>query len=283
MKPSLLSFLNGDDLERAPGNALFAGLPGVSMKNGHEGTLAGGGLEAKLLVEQGDVVSLKAVAAHCLSPLAALRINRVLPGNLRFARSPDGLVLLADTHLDGSVHLAATFRETLLGLERARAPLRRPLREPGCVLEPGHVARLAAGLRDPALGEAPLPLEDGSFELRPRLAGAVVPLTLRLERSGVRVQRSVVRATNGKESALAVAMQALRLNAEVREARLAAQGGEVVAETRLHCGQIEAAWLVRAAQAVAAAWNHAQATLRILAQQDEVSALFRAMFCLEET
>ncbi len=250
------------------------------MQDGHEGTLSSGGLRGIVRFEPGDHISVTARAPLLSDHAAALRQTHDLPGNLRFAHGQDGTVLLADTLRDGSLHLEGTFRQILRGFE-----------------ELGRCAHGAGGAQAPALDAPAVPprfegqdaaelrglllrRDDGVFELRPALGQEVVPVELRLDAAGARLERCVLRAP--EECLDVIALQALRLNAELCEARLALRDSEVLAETRLHPGQLRASWLLRAAQAVAAAFGHARATLCFLAEDNGISALFRDLFLKDE-
>ena len=277
--PQLLSLLNRDGPHGGAERSALNGLSGVTMHSQYEGVLVAHDLEALLGVEPGGFVAVTVAVTKVLRSSDLLRSNRDLQGNVRFAHGAGGLTLLADTCLDRSVDLAPTFDEIRQGLLRAQAPGRTVLFRRESALDPNAVQQLLEQFEDSGLAEAPLRLGDDQWELRLHLERVVVPLVLRVEPDGLRLQRFVVGTNERSDSYHALATQALRLNAELREARLSISGTGIVAETRLHPDQLQIERLARAAQAVASAWHHAQATLRILAEQEDLSLLFCRMFC----
>jgi hypothetical protein len=107
-----------------------------------------------------------------------------------------------------------------------------------------------------------------------------VPVRLVLAESYMSITRIILPLPDpATPAAEAVAHQAIRFNAQLRHARLAARDGQLVAETRLHRGLIESGWLSQAAYAVAQAGRHVATALRILSAQPLVAETYSAVFC----
>ena len=71
---------------------------------------------------------------------------------------------------------------------------------------------------------------------------------------------------------------ALFCNARIRGARLAVHNNSLVAESRLHSGQITAEWLTDAARSVAAACHSTAPLLHVLADHSEAADAYCAYF-----
>ena len=223
-------------------------------------------------------VRLRADVPSSGADLAALHAAYQLPGNLRFAYGLRGSELIADTQINGAAHLPRTLEWLRAGICQALHAQTPAL----CVEHPDSVA-----VQDVAEALAQMPwaadgvvTQEDNWELRPRLRGEVVPVRLVREPSAVRISRRVVPLPDPATSAAwAVAHQALRFNDQLWHARLAACGGQLVAETRLHGGLIAPGWLSQAAYAVAEAERHASAALRILATEPQVADTYQTLFC----
>jgi hypothetical protein len=122
--------------------------------------------------------------------------------------------------------------------------------------------------------------EDG-WELRPRLRGKVVPVTMTIEPEGLRLSRTVLQQMPEANTAeaRAVADQAVRINARLRYARLAVSSGQLVAEARLDPRLIQSGWIESTACAVAVAARHATTPLRLLAEQRAIANPYITTFC----
>jgi hypothetical protein len=116
------------------------------------------------------------------------------------------------------------------------------------------------------------------WELRPRVDGQPIPVRAAIEHDEVRVQRVVLDGLRGGCASLPVADQALRLNAQLRHARLASDGSQIVAEARLHSGLVSPFWLSLASRAVAVAERHSRTVLQILHQQEGIAQHYSHMF-----
>jgi hypothetical protein len=253
---------------------LLSKVDGLSLENGFEGRFTVGPHWARLRIEPDHSLRVVHEVEAPRPPSEALKANLCLPGNVRFALVSGRMFAVADTQLDGELHLASSFREIGRGLCGA---IERPpqSRRRGKPIEPEKVQD---ALDKGNWGEdAVVRLEDG-WELRPRIRGETTPVRMAVEGQAVRICRVVVAACHN-QSESAVALQALCFNAQLRHARLAWEGEAVVAETRLHAGLINAAWLGPAARAVATATCHTRTTLEILARQANVTRHFEEMFC----
>ena len=271
---------NSLGVDLAPGDRgarlrrLLSKVRGLTLENGYQGRFVAGGHSARLRIDSGDCLRVLQEIEDPPAPRRALKENLYLPGNVRFAVAAGRTCLVADTRLDGELHLRASFREIGQGLRGALRPARRPGPAKAKAITPENVQKALdeAGWEEGAV----VRLEDG-WELRPRIHGEATPVRLAIEGQRLRVSRTVVGGCQG-QNASAVAYQALCFNARLRHARLTWQGEAVKAETCLHAGLIHPAWLVPAARAVAAATHYTRTTLEILACQDSVSRQFEEMF-----
>jgi hypothetical protein len=182
--------------------------------------------------------------------------------------------VVADTRLDGELHLTSSFREIGEGFHGALQRSWQPRRSRAEVIPPEKVqdALDKAGLEE----EAVVRLDNG-WELRPRICGEVMAVQLAIEGHDLRISRVVVTGCLSR-SEPAVAFQALCFNSCLRHARLACTGDTVAAETRLHAGLVDPSWLAHATRAVGTAAHYCQTTLEILARQTEVARHFEQMF-----
>ena len=263
------------------GRAL-AKIAGVNFAGGHRGTVALGKAVARLTLGVNGGIRIRADAVLPSSPVDALGATSQFPGNLRYTRDRWGGALVADTQVDGEAHLPHTFgsiREAMMcALQRKVHTEHVP--SPGAVDR--EVLQVAlAGLS--WAGDGVVEQEEG-WELRPRLRGKVVPVAMTIEPEGLRLARTVLHQLPeaGTAEALAVADQAVQINARLRHARLAVSNGRLVAEARLDPRLIQSGWLETTACAVAVAARHATTPLRLLAEQPAIADTYIMMFCSAE-
>jgi hypothetical protein len=121
---------------------------------------------------------------------------------------------------------------------------------------------------------------DESCELRPNFVGRAVPVQVTLAGGRIDIRRTVLAAGPTDD---AVLQQALRYNACIRHARLALRDGNLVVETQLHAQQATGSWLGFASRAVACASRHVEASLRLLAQQPDVAAMYLRVFPIAQS
>jgi len=290
----------------------LADVPGLELERGHRGVYRRGDVAVDVRVEQADRIALRVPlprAAAPPSPIDALVTTGGLAGNLRFARDPraeHGWALVADTQLNGVVHLTGTLAEVAADAGRVLAgPVREgdtaapadPARGDEARIDAACDARLeeaigALGWPDDAIVRA-----EAGWELRPRFQrrreAAVVPVHVAPGRGGLRVHRTLLarrpdapaapHGPVGPEGpagddprAMALAELALRLNACVRLARLALDGPALVVETHLRDELVTATWLREAARAVAAASAFCRPSVALLAREHGVAGVFLA-------
>jgi hypothetical protein len=255
----------------------LTGLDDVVYFEGHRGLVPLGDQVADLHLDVDGRLRLRAPLDLPPSPADALRQSHHLPGNLRYCRDRLGDALVADTRIDGAVHLPQTLRALRLGMLRELSG------------KAGDDSAAPPSIERAVLQESlsRLPWEDGlveleqAWELRPRLRGEAVAVRLEIEPHGVRLSREVVRLQPPPPDAalVALATQALLTNARLCHVRLAWGEAGLVAETRLEPWQMEPDWLVTGACAVAVAARHAAAPLRLLAERPGIAETFIRMFC----
>ncbi len=100
-----------------------------------------------------------------------------------------------------------------------------------------------------------------------------------IDPKGLRLSRVVLHEmpAAGTPAAQAVADRAVRINGQLRLARLAVDDGRLVAEARLGPWLIQPGWLATTACAVAVAARYAAPFLRLLAEQPAVADTYIAM------
>lgn len=192
--------------------------------------------------------------------------NRRLPGNLRFALRGRHTLLLADTIIDGQQHLPQTLAALASGILAAAEG--RPLRSSAQGIGKQHVesAIQAVDWRD----EQVVDIAEG-WELRPRIRGCAVPVKATIDGSELRLYRTISSQVKATSVQHVIGEQALRLNAQLKHARLAFREGAWCAETRLHGEQLSATWLEHAAWAVAAAYRTSTDVLTVLNENEELA------------
>ncbi len=253
---------------------LLSKVRGLTLGNGYEGKFTAGLCSASLRIEPGDCLRVVHDVEGPPPPRQALETNSHLPGNVRFAATGGRMIVVADTRLDGEMHLTGSFREIGEGLCSA---LQRPGRPRPCRTKAITSANVQDALDKAGLEEGSVVRLDDGWELRPRIRGEAMAVRLTIERHDLRISRVVVTGCLSANER-AVAFQALCFNARLRHARLACSGDTVAAETRLHTGLIDPTWLAHAARAVVTAAHHSRTTLEILASRTEVARHFERMF-----
>lgn len=263
----------------------LAEVPGLTMNGAGTGQLEVAGRLARITQERDDDLRLVLEADQIAdkSPRELLAATRELPGNLRFAIGKGRLMLSADTRVDGAAHVGETFRRWFGGIHAAaRSEPSIKSKQKGQA-EALTLARIDAALNRTDLDAESLVRLDGGFELRPKLHDEPTAVQGGIDHNEhggaeLRLHHELVSLDENCPGWNAAAHQALRFNARLRHARLAAEGRRIVAEARLHGGQIEPVWLLPTARAVAAAARHCRTALLILAQQAEVAKRYEEMF-----
>ena len=247
---------------------------GVEMFDAYTGRLAAGGMDVRLRVEHEDLV-------HLAIPVdESARAGR---GDGAKPRASGQSPLRAGS----SGHVAAG-RHTS---RRRRAPRRHlpriqgrtgPCPRPGDRRRTRQPPRSAAKAQIEAAiarlnwDEDRLAKRDEGWEFRVRTRGEVQAVGRRSQpASRSPFLRSDPGRGAGNREVLAGA--ALQLNAELRLARYAPAGDELVAEARLHAGILGPQWLAATARAVAVAARHAR-RLRLLAECPHVREWYERIF-----
>jgi hypothetical protein len=254
-----------------PAVRTLAGLPGLELKDSWRGCLSIAGSGAPDVVA--DVRMLSADHLRVSLPLGRdgtppeHLAHHDLPGNVRFALTDAGPMLLADTRVDGREHLHAS----LGAIRGAFAGILDPKTIDASEVEPvppAEEVRSALAALDDVVDHA-----DG-WELRPRVQGRVYAIAVAAVPGGLHLVYRVLDAGPDGAALTAIRHVALRLNARLRLSRLSWVPEGLVAEARLHAGQFTADWLDSVARAVAVAGHLARSPARILADRDDVAAAY---------
>jgi hypothetical protein len=251
-------------------------VPGMEAVAWHKWQWKTDEFAAEVAIEPGSAIRLSHEVATPPATFAALETNARLPGNLRYATCQHGSILTADTQLDGEAHLLTTFDRLRKGL---RVALERESPLVDDVLAAADIRAAIAACRWP---EGNIVELDTAWEFPVRLRGDATPVRAAIDGAELRMYRTVVTGVREGRNRDATSAQALRFNNHLRHARLAALGGDIVAESRLHAEQLTPTWLETAAWAVAVACRHTEAILNILAENDNVAADYAAAFLGEE-
>jgi len=248
-------------------------IPGMVPTTSHRWQWSFQGYVAEVNVEPGDTIRILLDVPNPPQQNVALTVNRDLPGNLRFAQRARRFALLADTQLDGEMHLPRSFDAVKSGLLLALAGRQ-------CEKSPQP---LAAEDVQSAIDACQWPEDqvvqlENAWEFRPRLHGDATPVQVAVDGDQLRLFRTVVSNFGSAIEQEAVADQALRFNDQLRHARLAVAGDALVAEARLHGEQLTPTWLEAASRAVAVAGLFTEEVLNILADNGEIAEFFTAMF-----
>jgi hypothetical protein len=274
---------------------------GLDGFDGYRGRLKCGRAVADVRIEPGDWIRVHlALGSFPLPPRDALAAGAVLPGNVRFAFRGGAACLVGDSRLDGMAHLPASLGEIRRALSRRGRGSLLPRQSSGgagstrsgagragaarfeaCRSGAGRAeAGLDAGkvqeiLEDLPFGEDAVVRLEGGWELRPRLGEEPQPIRATIEAGGFRLSRAFPWDPPEGPAAEAVALEALRINDEIRFARLALDGGGLVAEATLHAGILDAPWVALAARAVCHAYRHALLPLGVLHEPPVAAAYLR--------
>lgn len=250
---------------------------GVRMTRPDQGRLGRRRFSANVAFEADECVRVRAAIKPPACSQLALERHADAPGNVRYARGPEGWSVVAETRLDGVEHLSASLDEISHGIRsliRTKAIVKRvgspSSQTPRTSLE--TMIQHHEGLRADAVE-----IESG-WELRPRVAGHVVPVEVRADSSGMQVAAVVLRTTNDPCTARAIADQALRLNAQFRLARLSVADGTLRAESYLRSELVSAEWLEVTSRAVATACHIAGSRLSLLMETSLVAERYVELF-----
>jgi len=263
---------------------VLAATPRVFMdrdpqRRGFAGTLRVGRSHARLRVVAGEWIVVWLPLDPATIAGAALGSSRELPACVRHVLEGRGRALLAETAVDGVLHLPESLAELGEGLRRAIArkpaavvPVERPGDER--VGEAVRGARAALAL-DPTDA---VEVAGGRWELRPRAGALSVAVRVESEPGGVRLSHEVSRTRCEGLARAALETEVLRRNAAVRFCRLIATDGGLVVESRLRGALVTGEWIARAARRIAAAVHAHQAPLRVLAADPRVARTYAAVF-----
>lgn len=259
-----------DRLQRA-----LSSTAGLHLDDGYRGRLKCGRHQARVLFESGEWVRVSLHVENGCTAREALEANRFLAGNVRFGGSSPEPVVLADTRLDGTAHLPQSFAEIRDSVHRATA------RRLGACEEKGSIdpKTIEAALERLGWGKESVVKLEGQWEIRPPSSDLALPLRVSPEGAHVCIRRTIVKSMPDGDRARALSEQAMRFNGELRLARLALLGGELVAESRLHGGQVDSGWIALAARAVVAAFDHCHRRLKILSEDARVARCYVRLFC----
>ena len=251
---------------------LLSQVPGLSVESSYEGQLETGAGQAQLRIEPGDVLHVVHRPPAVPDPGEALQRSGQLPGNLRFSIDRSGMNLLADTHLDGEVHLQRSFAEIAAGFTAA---LQATTTDDQTQTPPIPSEKVSRALEESCFeGEEMVVQLDDGWELSPRIDGTSTAVHLTIDGPRLRLQRPVVVDLPSKADLKAVACQALRYNSQLRMVRLVWRDDQIVAEAWLHDQQVTGHWILTTARAVAVAAKHTFIALEILARQEAVAGLY---------
>ncbi len=275
---SMLQLVPTSKQRRDAGQAL-AKVAGVNFAGGHRGTVRLGKADAQLTLGANGGISIRTDIALPSSLVTALGATSQFPGNLRYTKNRLGGALVADTQVDGEAHLPHTFGSIRQAMMHALQRKAHAKHVPSAHAVDREVLQVALA-ELPWAEDGVVEQEDG-WELRPRLRGKVVPVTMTIEPEGLRLSRTVLQQMPeaGTAEAQAAADQAVRINARLRYARLAVSSGQLVAEARLDSRLIQSGWIESTACAVAVAARHATTPLRLLAEQPAIANTYITTFC----
>jgi hypothetical protein len=196
---------------------------------------------------------------------------------VRIALDARGTMVLADTQVDGELHLNESFRQIRVGMLTALGQDA----EPGDSADSIPPQRVDEAIAAMAASHETVVKHDNAWELRTRVAAGLVPVRLSIEQADLVVRHSLAANLPDASERVrveAAAHHALWVNGRLRHARLAVCDGRLVAETRLHRRVLSAHWLRQSAGAVAYAALHALPALRVLLCQPRVRELYAAWF-----
>ena len=270
-EPDFSMSQEGDHLHRA----LTKGAD-IEMTSAYEARFAVGSRLANVRIESDQSLRVWIKPDRAISSVAALTLNHSLPGNLRFAAASGGKVLMADTRIDGELHLPRSLAEIRRGLAMALESCPQPpRRRKQHALQQEQVAEAMGGC---GWGQDMLVHLDHGWEVRRPVCGHMSAVVISIDEEGLNVRQTVLPDRIPESTSVVVARQALRFNLRLRHARLAIASDGLVAQARLHPGLVQPRWIVAATSAVAVAARQLQVVLQVLAEQEEVASLYRAIF-----
>lgn len=276
----------GEEGERL--GCVFARVPGLCMDDVHRGSLLVGDRRAEVRLEPHQWIRVRLAVDSAPPPDDALRINHWLPGNVRYARTPAGMALVADTQTDGVAHLALSLEEIRLGMADALGTdcpslvARREAKTRSLSAEEGF-RELEAALARLPFGEDGLVRRQSAdgrdqWELRPRIRGDPVPVLLDRLRGGARLHRTLLAKVPAKHRPV-IADQALRWNARYRFCRLAWCDEELIVEAMLHEALVATKWLSSAALALAVVGREVRDVVETLAEDSAAACWYWNVLC----
>ena len=247
-----------------------AGMEPVST---HKWRLSVGKASADVQIDPGGNLRIAQRVSVPPSERIALETTHNLPGNLRCATRGRHSFLVADSQLDGATHLTRSFDEIKAGVLFALGERSELIRYESLAPEPVCEAINAGQWPEDFTVE-----RDAGWELRPRLHGDATPVQAALDGGSLRIYRTVIRDLDKPWCIDPTCSESLRFNDRLRHARLAWVDGAIVAETRLHGGQISPTWIETAARAVAVASKHSERVLGVLTENREAAELVSSIF-----
>ena len=267
--------VNNHPLLHGPGRAVrdtLQKMPGVTWDNGFEGALCVGAGAAELKLEHGEWLAFRLPLAEPSTPLEAVSEHRAASGNVRHAIFARRRVAMAETQLDGVVHLPHSVAGIAAGLRSLAEglPLASPTDKP--------LADLTDAIAGLPYGADDIVRIDKVFELRLRVQGKLSPVRVSPEVESARIERVVLDELPAGKAAEAIAYEALRINSALRLARLSIRRGQLIAETRLHAQQLSATWIQMGAVAVAVAAHYAHTPLTMLARNPALVECYAELF-----
>ena len=273
---ALFHGISSSNRDKDAGKAL-AKVDGIHYAGGANGVVQLDEAVAELTRGADDGITIRADAAMPRAPVDAICANGAFPDNLRFARDSRGDALVADTRIDGAAHLPRTIGSIRTAMIRTLQGNDQAATDP--VTPPVSRQQVQEALDQLAWSDEGVVEQEEAWELRPQLRGRAVPVRMIIEAGGLRMSRTVLESLPDADSpaSVAVADQALQINGCLRHARLAIVDGRLYADARLDTRRIQAAWIDTTVRAVAVAACHATTTLRLLADQPAVAAMYIMM------
>lgn len=251
-------------------------VPGMQLLDSHHARWETGGGSAELCLDAMGDLRIRLPSAAAAMPLKALEISSTLPGNCRYAMQGSAGVLIADIPIEFRIHLREAFHD----LEQGIAMAHRVEREGIHAVEPPVIpkAEVQAVLRQPPWDEQSVVELPHGWELRPRYSGQSTAVTMTVEGRHVRLRRVVLPKLADQPLPAVAYAQALRFNAQLKHARLACSGEELLAEVCIHELFIDGKALATAARAVALAEDRVRTPLVILRADGKVASVYSEMF-----
>ena len=248
--------------------------PGVSMSATDGGEFFLNGRSVRFGVEAGGLLELSCELSPSPPPWKALAAHAALPGSMRYAETSHGACLLAEVELASPANLQSVVKRFGDG---ARLASRRGLARKAT--SPPPVAHVQKLLADSGLPPDDIVEMEKGWELYSRIRGEKVAVQMSIVEGGLRVWRSVLTQVQGGVCRRAIASQALRLNAQVRRARLMRSGDAVSAEVWIETSTTDGPCLASSARAVAVAYLHSRGVLEILNRETDIAARYEQLFC----